>query len=84
MCLISSLGQPTGGGAPAWELGDGLFLHPERKQLVTKCQERPRIWTGCLERSRQRKMDIKFGIWNVLESLCDRFTENSSKRIGKV
>jgi hypothetical protein len=29
-------------------------------------------------------MDMRFGTWNVRESLQGRFPENSGKRIGKV
>jgi hypothetical protein len=43
--------------------------HLKIDQLVMKYYTGPRIWTGSLERSTQRKMDIRFGIWNV-RSLC--------------
>jgi len=36
-----------------------------KKQPVTKCYTGSQNWMDSLEQSRQCKMDITFGIWNV-------------------
>jgi len=44
-----------------------------------KCYSGPQTWMDSLEQHRQRKMDMRFGTWNV-----SRFSENSSKLVGEV
>jgi hypothetical protein len=44
---ISSRGQPTRGGPPAWELGVELTTpHSKKNKFVTKILKKPRTWTG--------------------------------------
>jgi hypothetical protein len=63
---ISSRGQPTRGGPPAWGLGGGVTTpHRKKKKHVTKCHRGPRNWTDTLERPKAKKMDMRFGTWNV-------------------
>jgi hypothetical protein len=40
-------------------------LKKKKKQHVTKCYTRRRTWTDSLERPWQRKMDTRFGAWNL-------------------
>jgi len=42
----------------------------------------PQIRTDSLEEPRQWQMDMAF-VTECFESLCGRFTQNSSKQIGK-
>jgi hypothetical protein len=43
----------------------GLFLTVKNK-FVTKCHKEPWTWTDSLEkRSNLKKMDMRFGTWNV-------------------
>ena len=58
--LISSRGQPTIGGPPAWWLGELLTTHRKQKCHVTKHSQLPRAWTDPLV---QRKRDVRFGMW---------------------
>jgi hypothetical protein len=54
------------GGLPVWGLYEGLTTsRRKKKRLFTKCYTGLQTWAGSLERPRQRKMDMKFGIWNV-------------------
>jgi hypothetical protein len=43
---ISSRGQTTRGGSPAWGLGVGLTTLHHKNKLVTKNLTEPRTWTG--------------------------------------
>jgi len=48
---ISSRGQPTRGGPPAWGFGVGLTTpHRKKKFIVAKCFKAPRTWTDSLAR----------------------------------
>jgi hypothetical protein len=61
---ISSRGQPTRGGSPAWVLGVGLTTTVKNK-LVTKIRKKPRAWTDSLDkRPKRKKMDMRLGTWN--------------------
>jgi hypothetical protein len=54
------------GGTPAWGLGVRLKLLTIKNMFVTKCQKWPRIWTDSVnKRPKLRKMDMRFGTWNV-------------------
>ena len=50
---------------------------------VTKISQRHRIWTDPVIRTKQRRMNIRFGTSNVM-SLCTSGSLNSSQRISKV
>jgi hypothetical protein len=70
------------GGHPAWKLGERLTSQ-SKKPVCYEMSYRASISTDILERSRHRKMDMRFATCKV-RSLQGRFTENSSKRIGQV
>jgi hypothetical protein len=54
------------GGPPACGLGVGLTTPHRKNKLVTKTLKKPRTWTDSLDkRPRRKKMDMRFGTWNV-------------------
>jgi len=65
-------------------LGEGLTTRHGKNKLSTKCYRGPWNWTDSLERHRQMKIDLRFGMWDVWKFLQVRFSGNSSKLIGKV
>ena len=66
---INSRGQPTRSGPPAWGFSVRLTTSHWRNKGVQKSHTGPRNWADNLERPWQRKMDMRFGTWNV-RSLC--------------
>jgi hypothetical protein len=84
---ISSRGQTTRGGPPAWGLGVGLTLTLKNK-LVTKILKKPWTWTDSLDkRPKQKKMDIIIiiilEIWSFLRWLCQSWMWTGSCRAIK-
>jgi hypothetical protein len=53
---ISSRGQRTRSGPPAWRVGKGVTTPHRKNQLVTKSYAGPGNWTDSLERPRQQKI----------------------------
>jgi hypothetical protein len=48
--LITSRGQPTRGGLPAWALGVGLTTPHRKNKLVMKILKKPRTWMDSLDK----------------------------------
>jgi hypothetical protein len=43
-----------------------LTTHHRKKRFVTKILKKPRTWTDSFDkRPKQKKMDMRFGTWNV-------------------
>jgi hypothetical protein len=57
---LSSRGQLTKGGPPAWGLGGGLTTpHRKKRKNVTKCYKGPRTWADALQLPKPRKMECQ-------------------------
>ena len=63
--LNKQSGQPTRSGPPAWGFGVTLTTSHCKNKGVQKRHTGPPNWTDNLERPWQRKMDMRFGTWNV-------------------
>jgi hypothetical protein len=61
---ISSRGQPTRSGRPAWRLDEVLTIPHRKTGLDTKGIHEPRTWTESLIRTKKWNRDMKFGTWN--------------------
>jgi hypothetical protein len=54
------------GGPPVWGLDGGLTTLPHKTQyFFTNDYEQPRNRTDYLAQPKHRKMDVRFGTWNV-------------------
>jgi len=66
MSLSNHRGHPTSGGLPSlWLLGGNLTFPHRKKVVCYGMLYRAFGFDGFLRRLKQRKTDIRFGIWSV-------------------
>jgi hypothetical protein len=54
------------GDPPAWGLGVGLTTPHHKNKLFTKILKKPQTWMDSLDKLPElKKMDMRFGTWNV-------------------
>jgi hypothetical protein len=80
---MSRYGQQEGGGPLAWGLDEGLTTHCHKKTACYESLHRALDWTDSLEQCRLRKMDMRFGTWNVTTLYREGLLKIVSSEVAK-